>query len=128
MEPIYLSELASRKTAWLAARQQTLAANIANVNTPGYRAKDVTSFGDVLARTHLDLASTSVGHLPITGAGEAGGAGMREDVQTVDVTESGNSVGVEQQMIKTNEVNRDYAMTTNIVKSFHAMLMASLRE
>ncbi len=127
MEPIYLSELATRKTAWLAAREQTLAANVANANTPGYRARDVASFNDVLARTRLDLVSTSAGHLPITGV-DAGGAGVREDVQTVDVTESGNSVGVEQQMIKTNEVHREYALTTNIVKSFHAMLMASLRE
>ena len=62
------------------------------------------------------------------GIGAAGGAGEVEQDGGFEVTESGNSVGTEQQMMKTGEVNREYALTTGIVKSFHAMLMASLKE
>ena len=128
MEPIFLLDLASRKSAWLAARQATLAGNIANVNTPGYRTKEIASFSDVIDRTKLDLASTNVGHIALAGASEASARPKTGEDAGFEVTESGNSVGLEQEMLKAGEVNRDYAMTTNIVKSFHAMLMASLKE
>ena len=127
MEPIYLVDLASRKTAWLAARQATVAENIANLNTPGYQQKDVAPFADVLAHTHLDMAATDTGHLPVTDAAGTDGSVKDED-GGFEVTESGNTVGLETQMTKANAISRDYAMTTNIVRSFHAMLMASLKE
>ena len=37
-----------RQMTLMAARQVTAAGNLANVNTPGYKAKEVTSFGDAL--------------------------------------------------------------------------------
>ena len=128
MEPIFLLDLASRRSAWLASRQATLAGNIANVNTPGYKAKDLASFSDVIDRTKLELASTNINHIPLTGAGETSTQLRAGEDANFETTESGNSVNLEQEMLKAGEVNRDYAMTTNIVKSFHAMLMASLKE
>ena len=128
MEPIFLLDLASRKSAWLAARQATVAGNIANVNTPGYRTKELASFSDVVDRTKLDLASTNVGHIALTGVSQTSSQMKVGEDAGFETTESGNSVGIEQEMLKAGEVNRDYAMTTNIVKSFHAMLMASLKE
>ena len=124
MEPIQLLDLAARKSVWLAARQATLASNVANANTPGYHAKDIAPFADVLAKTQLELSSTSGAHLTLANTG----AGTSEEANAFDVSETGNSVGVESEMIKAGEVNRDYATTTNIVKTFHAMLMASLKE
>lgn len=128
MEPIQLYDLAARKSTWLAARQAMLAGNVANANTPGYHAKDIAPFADVLAKTQLELASTSGAHLTLAGTGTAGGAPGSDEANAFDVSETGNSVGVEGEMMKAGEVNRDYAMTTNIVKTFHAMLMASLKE
>jgi flagellar basal-body rod protein FlgB len=127
MEPINLFDLASRKSAWLAARQATVAANVANVNTPGYVAKDVSAFNDVLAKTRLEMASTDVAHIGLGGSANAGETVSASETDNFDVTESGNSVGLEQEMIKAGDVNREFALTTNIVKSFHAMLMASLK-
>ena len=128
MEPIFLFDLASRKSGWLAARQATVAGNIANVNTPGYKTKELASFSDVIDRTKLDLASTNAAHIPLSGVDESSTQLKVGEAAGFDVTESGNSVGLEQEMLKAGEVNRDYAMTTNIIKSFHAMLMASLKE
>ncbi len=126
MEPVYLLGLASRKTAWLAARQETVAANIANANTPGYRTRDVAAFQDTLAHTELTLASTNGSHLQPSGAGEIGSS-VVEQGDNLDVSESGNSVGLESEMSKVGEINRDYALTTNILKNFHSLLMASLK-
>lgn len=127
MEPVQLFDLASRKTAWLAARQATIASNVANANTPGYHAKDVAPFADVMAKTQLELASTSDSHLSLGDVGGSGAAGTSEDPAPFEVSETGNNVGVEAEMIKAGDVNRDFAMTTNVVKAFHAMLMASLK-
>ncbi len=44
MQPIQLFDLASRQAEWLTIRQQVVAGNIANANTPKFRAKDVTPF------------------------------------------------------------------------------------
>ncbi len=128
MQPIYLLDLASRKSQWLAARQAVVAGNVANANTPGYRPKDVAPFPDVLAQTQLTLASTSAGHIEPSGASGLGAAVEVRERDSFDATESGNEVGVETEMTKAGAINRDYALTTDLLKSFHAMLMASLRE
>jgi flagellar basal-body rod protein FlgB len=126
MEPIYLLSLASRKSGWLAARQATVASNISNANTPGYKAKDLEAFSEVLNKTQMTLASTNVGHItPDTTEGV-------DEVQPAtgnwEVTETGNSVGLEEELMKANSINSDYELTTNIVKSFHAMLMSVVKE
>ena len=46
--------------SWTSKRQQALSANIANMDTPGYRSKDY-SFDQELAT--IDLASTSSKHI-----------------------------------------------------------------
>jgi flagellar basal-body rod protein FlgB len=125
MQPIHLLDLASRKTAWLAARQAAVAGNIANANTPGYKAKDVAPFQDVLAQTRLDMVATNAAHLSVSGNTSAQSVSEQED--EFEVTESGNSVGLEQEMARGGEVNREYALTTNLVKSFHSMLMSALK-
>lgn len=126
MEPIYLLSLASRKSSWLAARQATVASNISNANTPGYKAKDLAAFSEVLNSTQLTLASTNAGHLTPDGTNAVGEAKPSSDAW--DVTETGNSVGVEEELLKAGEINRDYSLTTNIVKSFHAMLMSVVKD
>ena len=128
MEPIYLMGLASRKTAWLAAREAAVAGNVANANTPGYRPKDVAPFKDVLAQTQLTLASTSGNHLEAGGVDGFQITTAAQESDNFDVAESGNAVEVEGEMTKSGEINREYALTTNIVKSFHALLMSSLKE
>ena len=44
-----------------------------------------------------------------------------------EVVHSGNSVSLEQEMVKAGDVNRDYSMNTAIVRSFHRMLLISAK-
>ncbi|ACL59392.1 flagellar basal body rod protein [Methylobacterium nodulans ORS 2060] len=44
MSGVYLIDLALREAQHLSARQATVAGNIANADTPGYRARDVVPF------------------------------------------------------------------------------------
>jgi len=126
MEPIYLLSLASRKSGWLAARQATVASNISNVNTPGYRAKDLAAFSEVLNKTQMSLASTNVGHITPDNPDAVDEA--KSATGNWEVTETGNSVGREEEFMKANTISGDYELTTNIVKSFHTMLMSVVKE
>ncbi|TGT72794.1 flagellar basal body protein, partial [Mesorhizobium sp. M8A.F.Ca.ET.161.01.1.1] len=51
MQPIQLFELASRQAEWLSVRQEVVATNIANANTPKFPAKDVSPFEAVMQAT-----------------------------------------------------------------------------
>ena len=44
-----------------------------------------------------------------------------------EITHSGNSVSLEQELIKAGEVNRAYRLNTSVVKAFHRMLLASAK-
>lgn len=125
MNPVYLFDLASRHVAWASLRQTVVAGNIANANTPGYGALDVEPFADILNETGLVMAQTTPGHIGVTGA-EAR-AGKTEPAASWDVTLSGNSVSLDEELIKAGEVNRAVALDTSIQRSFNRMLMMSVR-
>jgi flagellar basal-body rod protein FlgB len=125
MTPVYLFDLAAKQNQWLSVRQAVIAGNVANVNTPGYKAKEVTPFESMLNATHLDMSATQAGH--ILPAGSGGPAPEAEEDKSWEVLHSGNSVSLEQQMLKAGEVNRAYALNNNIMRAFHGMLMNSVK-
>ena len=125
MEPIHLFDLAGRQARWLATSQSVIAANVSNASTPGYRAQAVQPFSEVLDKTQLQLASTDPGHLALDPM-QVQAAAIKEETPW-EVTDSGNSVSLEQELIKSGDVNRSYALNTGIVKSFHAMLMSAVK-
>jgi flagellar basal-body rod protein FlgB len=85
-----LFPLVENRLDWTAKRQQTLTANLANMDTPGYRAKDV-SFSQ--AMQSLDLSTTAGQHLDPTD-----NAGMRVFEVGTDVKRNGNSVDLDREM------------------------------
>jgi flagellar basal-body rod protein FlgB len=123
--PVYLFDLASRQSQWLAARQTTISGNVANANTPGYRARDVEPFADVLDKTKLIMAATNDSHIGV--APSKGEASKVKKADSWDTVYSKNSVSLEQELIKSGEVSRQHSLNTSIVKSFHRMLMSSVR-
>jgi flagellar basal-body rod protein FlgB len=125
MSDLYLFGLSSTRADWLSQRQAVVAENVANANTPGYRAKDVSAFTTVLETTKLDLAASNPTHL-VASAGKD--FGVDEARQTPwDITHSGNSVSLEQEMLKAGEISRDYALDTSIAKAFHRMYLSTLK-
>ena len=125
MDPIHLFDLAGKQARWLSTDQSVVASNIANASTPGYRAQALQPFSEVLDKTELQLASTSPNHLSLDPM-QAQAAAIKEE-NPWEVTESGNSVSVEQELIKSGDVNRAFSLNTGIVRSFHAMLMSAAK-
>lgn len=117
--------LASRHNEWLTLKQTTVAGNVANANTPGYRSLDVKAFEDVLGEMEVRLARTREEHIPI----EPGALATEEtdSDNSWAVVHSGNSVNVEQEMLRAGEVQRSFALNAAVTKAFHRMLIASTK-
>lgn len=126
MGVVHLFDLASQQARWLSARHIAVASNIANANTPGYQAGDVPPFDTVFNDSNVTLTTTSPLHigadplsaeaLPVTGDGHPW-----------EVSHSGNSVNLEQEMMKSGEVMSAYALNRSVVKAFNQMLMMSVK-
>ena len=103
-------DLAARRLQWLGARQQVLASNVANSDTPGYRPRDVASFTDQLSQVTMQAARTDPAHFAIDQ--DQGVAG----VQTIahERAPDGNAISLQQQLTEIAGNDSDQRMTTSL--------------
>ncbi|MBS0238464.1 MAG: flagellar basal body rod protein [Proteobacteria bacterium] len=120
MQPMQLFDLAFRQNEWLAQRQSVISSNVANANTPGYKAKDIESFDDVM-RKSVSMTATDPQHLT-SGLGTFRQA--EDGSSEAEVLVSGNDVNLEQEFLKSNDVMRSYSMNTQIMRTFDRMLQS----
>jgi len=125
LETLALFSLASQRASWLSTREATIASNVANANTPNYRAQDVTPFASVLSHLNLPMATTAQGHIQPNAL--SGSKSRVKASESWDVVYSGNSVNLEQEMLKAGEVGTAHALDVGVVRSFHQMLMSAVR-
>jgi flagellar basal-body rod protein FlgB len=116
----------TQRMSWLGERQKTLAQNVANADTPKYLAQDLKplSFGELMgSAAKLQMTATQPNHL-------AGGAGAARFAPAVDksapVSPSGNSVSLEEQMLKVSGTATDYQLTTELYRQHLTMLRTVL--
>ena len=101
MESIQLFALASRQAEWLSTRQTLVSGNIANANTPGFRAKESPTSSYVV---EPEVDEGSAAQL------------------------SGNSVDLSEELMKQGSIKRDYDLNAAIVKSFNKMMLMTVRK
>jgi len=116
--------------SWLEQRQDTLAENIANSATPKYTAQDVKAvdFEKLLAgeaQNSGGLRTTNAHHLQ----GTAGGGGAFQTVKAPDRESSpdGNSVVLEDQMMKLAETQMQHETVTGLYRKAVEMLRIAVR-
>ncbi|MCJ8520862.1 flagellar basal-body rod protein FlgB [Pseudorhizobium tarimense] len=127
MQPIQLFALASRQAEWLSVRQEVVATNIANANTPKYRAQDVSPFDAVLDETQVRMARTHPGHLAESQFSQDIAVKETEVNDEIGIQESGNTVALAEELTKTGEIKKQYELSTSLVKSFHSMMLMTVR-
>lgn len=125
VEPVYLFDLVERQRSWLSARQALVAQNVANANTAGYRAVDLAPFASVLDQSAERMTETSSLHLQAAAYDPRAGAPRERTAW--ETTVSGNSVTLEQEMIKAGEIRGAFSLDTSILKAFHGMWMSALK-
>jgi flagellar basal-body rod protein FlgB len=97
---------------WSQQRQRVLAENVANADTPNFRASDLAPLkfeapGQVAAQgvTPVSLSQTESGHFAGTGGD---GSPFRSERSHYEVKPSGNSVSIEDEMMKVAANQMDY--------------------
>lgn len=125
MDPtqIALFKLADQRLAWADRRQQVLAQNIANADTPGWRSRDLRPFADLLAGRTLALAGVPgvPAQLPTPPTIPL------ESVQTDAVAApDGNSVQLDSQLSKVADTETTQALVTSLYTKYLGMFRTAL--
>jgi flagellar basal-body rod protein FlgB len=121
LNKIPLLEAMTKRMSWLGERTSVLAQNVANADTPGYTAKDVDppSFAELVSGQdeRLPMATT-----------EPGDAGSFKIVsqKTSERSLNGNSVQLEDQMMKISDNSSDYALTTSLYRQQLGLIKTAL--
>lgn len=129
LEKIPFFSVVKKRMAWLSQRQEVLAQNIANADTPGYKARDLKAFKfkDLVRseNANLMMKTTEGNHL----------RGQRRRIRDfrdevirdpAETDTSGNSVILEEQMVKMNETSLGYRMTTELYKKHLNMIKMAI--
>ncbi len=130
IQNIPLFQVMGAKMAYLDRRQGVIAQNIANADTPNYRAKDLTKvdFGSVLR----DVSTAGKVHVARTDSKHIAPNGVPETPQetkrkiTYEVAPAGNTVIIEEQMIKATETSMDYSLLTNLMRKNLGLIRVAL--
>ncbi len=121
---IALFDLAEKRLAWADRRQQVLAQNIANANTPHWQAHDLVPFAAILAKTHGDgLARTNAGHIGSVGASAAGRDAIQKPTERAP---DGNAVALDEQLTKVADTDAAQQLVTNLYKKYLGMFRTAL--
>jgi flagellar basal-body rod protein FlgB len=126
-----LSMLRERMT-WLNQRQDVLTQNVANADTPGFVARDLKpqDFSEELrqaqspARAASQLMITDPRHISVPSASSA----PFEDyeVRDAEANPNGNSVSLEQEMIKVADTEAQFQAATNLYGKTITMMKTAI--
>ena len=119
-----VTRMAQALAAHAGARQGVIAQNIAQADTPGYRARDLTPFEDMYrAGNQPDaLFATRPGHIRFEAV--AGEAVVRQ--MPGAASPNGNTVSLETEMVKAVDVKQQHDMALSIYRSVSEIIRASL--
>lgn len=121
--------MAKKRMAWLAQRQEVLAQNIANSDTPKYRAKDLEPFAfeRLVKRESMQI------NMDVTEKGHLDGRRKRlrdfteeTERKPFETAPSGNAVILEEQMSKLNENGVSHKLTVELYNKQLKMLKTAI--
>jgi flagellar basal-body rod protein FlgB len=120
----------ARRMTWLGQREQVLAQNVANADTPDYVPQDLKHgpFARLLARkpAPVEPATTHPGHLRGARGPAARPAESEDQRKRFETAPSGNAVVLEEQLIKVAETQMDYQTMTNLYRKHMQMIRTAL--
>lgn len=115
--------MASSLTSHASERQKLIAQNVSNADTPGFRARDLGRFAETYRSGVADeLRATRPGH--VTGI-SWGGTGRPQDTGD-EPAPNGNTVSIEEEMIRTAQARREFDISIAVTRSSLSMIRTSL--
>lgn len=118
----------------LSERQRVIAQNIANSETPGFKAREVTapSFASLLSGQEAGKPSVARPRIALTSGMSALGARQPmagNIILDADVSETkpdGNNVALEDQLLKMGQIQADFATMTSLYRKQIGLLKSAI--
>jgi flagellar basal-body rod protein FlgB len=120
-----LFDLAEKRLLWLDQRQQVLAQNIANADTPDYQARDLTPFRTLLAQSvaPVPLAAPRAGDLP-------GDPAQAMPIDTWHLPDGrapdGNAVSMPAELTREAQTEDAQQLVTNLYEAYAGMVRTAI--
>ncbi len=134
-QDLTMLQTAIMKMKWTEDRQRVLSRNIANADTPGYKARDLSplNFKGLLKNSSSALSLSGGIKLATDNPQDIGGTSGAPDgipashveQHPYSVSPSGNSVVLAEQMLKMNETYEQHRLATAIYQKSIDMLKAA---
>jgi flagellar basal-body rod protein FlgB len=120
-------DLINKRLSWLSQRQDVLAQNVANADTPGYKARDLKdpSFAELVRGSAGTIrpVATQAAHF---GAPAGAGRWAAIDDTSSTPTMNGNTVDMENELIKVSKTGIDYQFAINLYRKQIGMIKTAL--
>lgn len=134
---ITILDMAQSLARHSAVRQNLITENIANADTPRYRARDVQPFAEIYQapggdapRGAFEPAATRPGHsgqeTRASGTAGLGSLEVREITRIGAASSNGNTVAIEDQMIRGSQTKAGHDMALAIMRTSMNILRATL--
>jgi flagellar basal-body rod protein FlgB len=122
-----LFDLLTQKMSYLNQRQGVLAENVANADTPNYKQLELKpfTFGDAMKQASIGIAVTDPRH--IVPASLAGMNAQTVKSKDTDISPSGNTVDIENQMMEVSKTAVDYQKATSMYHKWIGMLKIAVK-
>lgn len=121
-----LFNLVGKRLNWISAKQDVLARNIANADTPDYQAKRVESFADTLSsgsRSGPGLRATHKRHIAVAPLNR----NVRvEREEAYEAAPNGNTVILEQQMMQVSQASLEHQTATQVYRKTMGLFRIAL--
>jgi len=124
-----LNDMLEAKMAYDAERQKVLAQNIASIDSPGYQAQDLVplNFKNVLSTQTSKVGMAVTSDMHMNGSKPRTQRFRSETAHnTFERTPTGNTIVVEEQMMKVAQNATDYQMTTSLYKKINNLFKEAL--
>ncbi|MBW6505393.1 MAG: FlgB family protein [Rhodobacteraceae bacterium] len=123
-EKVAILQIAQAMASHAALRQSAISQNIANADTPGYAARDVAPFAETYAATSGGaMRANRPEHMAAQGNARAT-VSLRSE--NGSMSPNGNSVSLEDEMVKAVEVKRQHDLALAIYKTSLGVLRSGL--
>ncbi|MEI6097928.1 MAG: FlgB family protein [Alphaproteobacteria bacterium] len=122
-EKLSITRMAQSLAAQSAARLGVIARNVAQADTPGYKAQDLPSFADSYQAAKPDgMRATRPGHL------HASSQMLKpvEQASSGEMSPNGNTVSLEQQLVKSVDARQQHDMALAVYRSTSEIIKTSL--
>lgn len=118
-----------KRMAWLTQRQQVIAHNIANADTPGFKANDLRAFNftELVRRESMQINMVRTGDKHLGGQRRAiRDFDERQTRRPYETAPAGNSVILEEQMMKINETATQHKLMNELYKKHLGLLRIAI--